>query len=97
MANFFSASFYVFEMLIFGKLMKTQFQRFIGLPAFYLLFLLCVQSSKSCRKGSVLTEPPPPPPKQMLVSLTHTFNVVEEILLSSSFDSEADNLTTGRT
>ena len=55
---FFSASFSVFEMLIFGKLMKRRFQWYVGLPTFLLLFLLCVQSSKSCREGSVLTEPP---------------------------------------
>ena len=29
----------------------------IGLPTFLLLFLLCVQSSKSCCEGSILTEP----------------------------------------
>ena len=56
--NFFSASFYVFEMVIFRKLMKRRFQWYIGLPTFLLLFLLCVQSSKSCCKGSIL-EPPP--------------------------------------
>ena len=37
-AKFFSASFYVFEMLIFGKLMKRRFQSYIGLPTFSLLF-----------------------------------------------------------
>ena len=31
---------------------------YIGLPTFLLLFLLCVQSSKSCHEGSILTEPP---------------------------------------
>ena len=46
-------SFYVFEMSIFGKLMKRRFQWYIGLPTFLLLFLLCVQSSKSCREGSL--------------------------------------------
>ena len=56
--EFFSASFYVFEMLIFGKLMKRRFQSYIGLPTFFLLFLLCVQSPKSCRDDSVLMEPP---------------------------------------
>ena len=61
-SNFSSASFYVFEMWIFGKLMKRRFQRYIGLPFFLLQFLLCVQSFKSCREGSILTEPPPPPP-----------------------------------
>ena len=58
MAKFFSASFYAFEMLIFGKLMKRRFQWYIGLPTFLLLFLLCVQSSKSCCEGSILTDPP---------------------------------------
>ena len=37
-----------------------RFQWYIGLPTFLLLFLLCVQSSKSCCEGSILTEPPPP-------------------------------------
>ena len=50
-------------MLIFGKLMKRRFQWYICLPTFLLPYLLCVQSSKSYRKGSVLTEPPPPSPK----------------------------------
>ena len=31
----------------------------MGLPTFLLQFLLCVQSSKSCPEGSILTEPPP--------------------------------------
>ena len=58
--KFFSSSFWVFEMLIFGKLMKRRFQWYIGLPTFFLLFLLCVQLSKNCREGSILMEPPPP-------------------------------------
>ena len=49
-------------MLIFGKLVKRRFQWYIGLPTFLLLYLLCVQSSKRYRKGSVLTEPPPKHP-----------------------------------
>ena len=48
----------VFEMLIFGKLMKRRFQWYIGLPTFLLLFLLCVQSSKSRHEGSIMAEPP---------------------------------------
>ena len=57
-AKFFSASFYVFEMLIFGKLMKRRFQWCIGFPTFLLLPFLCVRSSKICPEGSILTEPP---------------------------------------
>ena len=49
----FSAAFYVFEMLIFGKLMKRRSSRYIGLPTFLLLFFLCVQSSKSWLNSDV--------------------------------------------
>ena len=38
---------------------EKRFQWYIGLPTFLLLFFLCVQSSKSCHKGSILTTPPP--------------------------------------
>ena len=35
------------------------FNPYISLPTFLLLFLLCVQSSKSCREGSILPEHSP--------------------------------------
>ena len=55
----FFSSIHVFEILIFGKLMQRRFLWYIGLPTFLLLFLLCVQSSKSYPKGSILMEPTP--------------------------------------
>ena len=57
--QFFSASFHVFEMLIFEKLMKDDFSDILVCLTSFLLFLLCVQSIKSCREGSILTEPHP--------------------------------------
>ena len=36
------------------------YHRYIGLPTFIWLFLLCAQSFKSCHECSILTDPPPP-------------------------------------
>ena len=64
-AKAFSASFYVFEMLI-GKLMKDDFSdTYMGLPTFLLLFYLKVVA-KTHSDGT-----PPPPPKAINILLFH--------------------------
>ena len=65
----------VFEILLrnvdFWKADEKTISVIYRFAYFFLLFLLCVQSSKSCREGSILTEPssPPPPPPPFETSL----------------------------